>query len=373
MQVEVEPQRERNVQVKEDPQIKRNAQVERDPQIERNVQVEGEPRTKIDLFIQEPPHLELRDIRRKKQSKLVIIKSEELDGNIYSLVETEDKRIASGDSNGNISISSYDINEKTWNRNIHKMRAHNKWVKSLCTLNGNRLLSGSSDCLIKLWSISDEDLTLIKEIKGHTDWVNKVIPLTKERFASCSVDKTVKIWKDDKTYKCIFTLQADDEIMSILQLRGKEVLVSSCGTDSSPRVSFWDITKYINKHTIKGYGVKEPTHMIELLNGNIALSSKGDEYSYPIVIINTSSYQIIKRIDCNLDDMSSMCMFDEHSFIYIHYFKLLQISSKDYSILFESTNGHFGGHHSGVIPLEGGKYFAFGEGGRIMIITSSFV
>ena len=91
-----------------------------------------------------------------------------------------------------IYISSYDLERKTWNRDIHKEKAHDaSWVHSLCPLNGNRLLSAGDlfDNTIKVWSLSDVELTLIKEIKAineYTDDVLKVIPLSKERFASCS-------------------------------------------------------------------------------------------------------------------------------------------------------------------------------------------
>ena len=152
---------------------------------------------------------------------------------------TEDKRIASGGKDGNISISSYNVERKTWKRKIHKEKVHDSDVTSLCTLSGHRLLSGSYDQSIKVWSASDVDLKLIKEIKEHTDDVRKVIPLSKERFASCSWDCAVKVWKDDNTYECISTLQHDDDVRSILQLRGKEVLVSACnGLISSHR---WDL------------------------------------------------------------------------------------------------------------------------------------
>ena len=114
------------------------------------------------------------------------------------------------------------------------------------------------DCLIKVWFLSDVGLSLIKEIKKHTVNVSKVIPLSKDRFASCSWDKTVKIWKDDKTYDCISTLQHENSVMSILQLRGKEVLVSvyhKFVSSSSPGVSFWDTNNYKHQHTIKGSSV----------------------------------------------------------------------------------------------------------------------
>ena len=43
-------------------------------------------------------------------------------------------------------------------RDIHK--AHDSDVTSLCTLNGNRLLSSSGDCSssIKVWNIFDSEM-----------------------------------------------------------------------------------------------------------------------------------------------------------------------------------------------------------------------
>ena len=57
--------------------------------------------------------------------------------------------------------------------------------------------------------------------------MRKVLPLSKERFGSCSNENTVRIWKDDIIYECISTLEHDGGVNSILQLRGKEVLVST--------------------------------------------------------------------------------------------------------------------------------------------------
>ena len=157
-----------------------------------------------------------------------VIESEELDaGGVGSLTVTEDKRIASGGRDGNISISSYDIKEKTWKREIYKKRAHNGFVRSLCSLDGNRLLSvGFLESSVKIWKIFNEDITLIKEIVEHTSYIWRVISLSKNRFASCSSDNTVRIWKDDSTYECISTLQHNYCVISILQLRGNEVLVT---------------------------------------------------------------------------------------------------------------------------------------------------
>ena len=62
---------------------------------------------------------------------------------------------------------------------------------------------------------------------------------------------------------------------------------------------------------------------------------------------------------------SSLCVFDEHSFIYAYKGTFLQISNEDVSILFHSEGGKFRGYYGGIIPLEGGKYFAIENGREI--------
>ena len=299
-----------------------------------------------------------------------IMQSEELDSSeygIYSLIEIEDKRIASG-GDGNISISSYDVNKKTWKRDIHEENAHNGSVRSLCSLSGKRLLSGSYDHSIKVWTVSDVELKQIKEIQEHTNTVYKVIPLSQERFASCSSDSAVKIWKDDNTYECLSTLEHNGWISSIIQLKGKDVLVS-CGLFSSTGVSFWDLNDYTQQQTIKGYGVYYPSHMIELADSNIALSTVDEPYS--IVIIDSSSYQVTKEIQLeqHITSYSSLCVFNHNSFIYAYKGTFLQISSEDYSIVFQSKGGQFNGY-GGIIPIEGGKYFIIENESKISVVKT---
>ena len=107
--------------------------------------------------------------------------------------------------------------------------------------------------------------------------------------------------------------------------------------------------------------------MIELSDGNIALSSR--DVPYPIVIIDTSSYQVKKEIQLkdSITGCSSLCVFDEHSFIYVYEGTFLQISNKDGSVLFHSERGSFNGCN-GILPLEEGKYFAIENKSKISII-----
>ena len=64
------------------------------------------------------------------------------------------------------------FNNNLIRENIRKL-LKGKWIttcaKCGCTLNENRLLSGSYDCSIKVWTVSDVALTLIKTIKEHEE------------------------------------------------------------------------------------------------------------------------------------------------------------------------------------------------------------
>ena len=64
-------------------------------------------------------------------------------------------------------------------------------------------------------------------------------------------------------------------------------------------------------------------------------------------------------------------MCDEHSFVYVHEGTFLQISNEDGEILFKSKGGNFNGY-SGLLLLEGGKYFAIENRKRISIIKPCF-
>jgi protein transport protein SEC13 len=63
-----------------------------------------------------------------------------------------------------------------------------------------RLVTGGSDCLVKIWDFSSEtgSWNCVSELPGHSDWVRDVAwaptILTKSYIASASQDKTVKIW-----------------------------------------------------------------------------------------------------------------------------------------------------------------------------------
>ena len=73
---------------------------------------------------------------------------------------------------------------------------------------------------------------------------------------------------------------------------------------------FWNINDYKQQHNIKGYDVQYSTHMIELSNGDVALSS--NDKPFPIIIIDGLLYQVKKKVQLkgNIISGSSLCVFN---------------------------------------------------------------
>ena len=299
--------------------------------------------------------------------KVTVTDELESERQVTSLVILEDKRLAS--ATNAISVYSYNINTKQWKKDINN--DCDGWGTILSAMKGNRLIS--CDSSIKVWAVSEVDMTLLKEIKEHGNNVNKVIPLSKERFASCSNDKTVKLWKDDNTYECITTLNHNGMVTSILQLKGKEVLVSSSDDNSSDeQLIFWNLNNYTKIHTIEEYSAYCSTHMKELPNGDIAVVVGKGGY-YFIVIIDTSSYEIKKEIyeENYTTYYSSLCVLNDYSFVYACQGNFVQISCKDYSIMYKSRRGNFNGY-TDICVIEGGKFLAIENETCISIVEPCY-
>jgi len=94
---------------------------------------------------------------------------------------------------------------------LFTLTGHGDSVNALAvTPDSNRLISGSSDKTIKVWSLetAKELFTLI----GHTDWVNDVAVTPNGKCViSASSDHTLKVW-DLKTRKIIASFTGESSI-----------------------------------------------------------------------------------------------------------------------------------------------------------------
>ena len=151
----------------------------------------------------------------------------------------------------------------------------------------------------------------------------------------------MKIWNSESPYGVITTLQQDGYVYDLLKLKQKEILITSqegwgCNYYS---IHFWHSNNYNKLHSIKGhYAYYGGTPMIELPNGLVAISSYVRP-SYPILIVNPITYSIIKEIkeEGYITYCSSLCVLDQHSFIYVYNGNVVQIAIDDkYRILFKT-------------------------------------
>ena len=79
------------------------------------------------------------------------------------------------------------------------------------TPDGQHIISGSEDQLVKVWSVATK--SLVSTCVGHTGCVHAVAAMPDgQRILSGSHDKTVRVWLLDGTLKNTFELHADNVI-----------------------------------------------------------------------------------------------------------------------------------------------------------------
>lgn len=178
-------------------------------------------------------------------------------------------------NDGRLASCSYDklikicqIQDHQFIKNEINLQGHKEEVRHLCQLDTGHLVSCSIDGTIKIWMPYRN--TFIEQFsidEAHDDYINKVIKISNNRIGSCSDDSTIKIWQSVEPFNLIITLKGHKKIVnSILQLRGKEVLLS-VSLDSTVRK--WNLHSYQCEAIIKDHSA---TNIMELANGFTLLS-----------------------------------------------------------------------------------------------------
>ena len=91
---------------------------------------------------------------------------------------------------------------------VHTFTGHTRDVNALAvTCDGQHFVSGSMDCLVKVWSVATKSLvsTCNGQTVSHTSSVYAVAAMPDgQRFLSGSSDDTVRVWLLDGTLKKTF-------------------------------------------------------------------------------------------------------------------------------------------------------------------------
>ena len=94
---------------------------------------------------------------------------------------------------GENKISIININEY---KLIKEIKVSNSgWIKGVCMLNENIILTGDEKSIIREWKIEGDNLILIsKKEKAHNSSISTLLNMGNGYIASGSDDKLIKIW-----------------------------------------------------------------------------------------------------------------------------------------------------------------------------------
>ncbi|KAL7732010.1 hypothetical protein ACLKA6_015774 [Drosophila palustris] len=141
------------------------------------------------------------------------------------------------------------IIEMNWrSRPVRKpkvLKGHDDHVITCLQFSGNRIVSGSDDNTLKVWSAVNGKC--LRTLVGHTGgvWSSQ---MSGNIIISGSTDRTLKVWDMDSG-SCVHTLQGHTSTVRCMHLHGNKVVSGS--RDATLRV--WDITLGSCLHVLVGH------------------------------------------------------------------------------------------------------------------------
>lgn len=139
--------------------------------------------------------------------------------------------------------------EHNWRSGVKKisrvLKGHDDHVITCLQFNGTRIVSGSDDNTLKVWSAVTGKC--LKTLTGHTGgvWASQ---MRRNTIISGSTDRTLKVWNAE-TGECVHTLHGHTSTVRCLALH--EDIVVSGSRDATLRV--WDINSGECKHILTGH------------------------------------------------------------------------------------------------------------------------
>ncbi|XP_014097761.3 F-box/WD repeat-containing protein 7 [Bactrocera oleae] len=125
------------------------------------------------------------------------------------------------------------------------LKGHDDHVITCLQFSGNRIVSGSDDNTLKVWSAVTG--RCLRTLVGHTGgvWSSQ---MSGNIIISGSTDRTLKVWDMDSG-QCLHTLQGHTSTVRCMHLHGNKVVSGS--RDATLRV--WDIVQGICLHVLVGH------------------------------------------------------------------------------------------------------------------------
>lgn len=128
-----------------------------------------------------------------------------------------------------------------------ELRGHDEHVITCLQICGDKVVSGSDDNTLRVWSVSRGQCVHV--LTGHTGGVwSSQLTTDGVYLASGSTDRTVKIWNTE-TGQCLHTLQGHTSTVRCMALQGTTLVTGS--RDTTLRV--WDVRSSRLLHVLTGH------------------------------------------------------------------------------------------------------------------------
>ena len=211
------------------------------------------------------------------------------------LILSDNNRIASCSGDHSINIFSFSFTTKQYHCDITKLKAHDNSILTLLEFNSSTLISGSGDKLIKIWNLSQHELTLQSILSSHTEAVWKVISISNSEIASCSWDKTIRIWSVTSAEQTTTLIGHTGPVVSVLKLNYQKDALVSVGNKNDRKFIMWRLEPIKSEKVLEGICAMKWNSMVEIDNGFVIIG--GEEVIY-VVNPSLTGCKLERRINC---------------------------------------------------------------------------
>ena len=199
------------------------------------------------------------EIKRAKELKEILEKKrDEIQQKILELKQLFDKRYLPY------------VEKKEKYKVVETLEGHKNWISALQVLPDGRIVSGSWDTTIKIWTKQGNEWQ-VETLEGHEGRVFTLQVLPDGRIVSGSGDNTIKIWTKQGNEWQVETLKGHKSTVFTLQVLPDGRIVSGSGDGT---IKIW--TKQGNKwqvETLEGHEGRVDTFQV-LPDGRIVSGSE---------------------------------------------------------------------------------------------------
>ena len=189
---------------------------------------------------------------------------------IWSMIKLSNDNIVTGSSDRLIKI--FDIVNQN-NDPLVKLRGHKGTIYCIGELEDNKILSGSEDRTIKLWDLTKKKCILTLEDPNNSK-INCLYVLKDSRFVlTGGDDNLIKIWNIYSDYIPNCLKGHECTIWSITSISDDDTIIASGSSDNT--IKIWDLIKLKCLFSLEGH--ENTISSLKLLNNSLLVSSSWDQ------------------------------------------------------------------------------------------------